>query len=116
MALIQALGSRTLRWLHSLGHAAYFFADLCSNDIWSFRYQGAPIGTATSRTSELAPRGGLSIIAISSFGEDASGELYVCDLVGDVFKIVPGAIDDLRFYSWALDAEDVSALVLDSSR
>ena len=28
MAFVAALGARTLRWLTSLGHAAYFFADL----------------------------------------------------------------------------------------
>ena len=34
--------------------------------------------------------GGLSIGSISSFGEDARGELYVTDLEdGEVFKIVP---------------------------
>src|SRR5215471_11591919 len=27
-ALLQALGARTLKWLLSLGHSAYFFADL----------------------------------------------------------------------------------------
>lgn len=65
----------------------YFFADFCSGDIWSMPAGG---GTVTSRTAELAPGGGLSIGSISSFGEDAGGELYICDLSGgQVFKIVP---------------------------
>lgn len=67
----------------------YFFADFCSNQIWSFRYDGNNLTEFQNRTSELAPGGGLSITSISSFGEDASGELYITDLNGgEVFKIV----------------------------
>ncbi len=76
---------------------AYFFADFCSNDILSFRYDGAAAAKLTDRTAELAPGGGLSIADISSFGEDACGEMYICDLFGgEVFKIVPasGSVTD----------------------
>jgi glucose/arabinose dehydrogenase len=67
----------------------YFFADYCSNQIWSFRYDGLMINEFQDRTSELAPNVG-TIASISSFDEDAYGELYVCDLNGgEVFKIVP---------------------------
>jgi glucose/arabinose dehydrogenase len=66
----------------------YFFADFCSGDIWSMAAGG---GTVFSRTAELAPGGGLTIDSISSFGEDAQGELYICDLGGEVFKIIPRA-------------------------
>jgi glucose/arabinose dehydrogenase len=67
----------------------YFFADYCSNQIWSFRFDGFAISEFTDRTAELAPNVG-TIASISSFGEDAYGELYVCDLSGgEVFKIVP---------------------------
>jgi glucose/arabinose dehydrogenase len=68
---------------------AYFFADYCSNQIWSFRYDGENVVGLTDRTSELAPGNGFSIDDISSFGEDAGGELYIVDLGGEVFKIVP---------------------------
>ncbi|GMU83000.1 MAG: hypothetical protein AMXMBFR47_28710 [Planctomycetota bacterium] len=69
------------------GH--YFFADFCSSAIFSFRYTGT-IQNFTTRTTQLAPGGGLSISTITSFGEDAYGELYICDQVGgEVFKIVP---------------------------
>ena len=65
----------------------YFFADFCSGDISTMPAGG---GTVTSRTAELAPGGGLTIGSISSFGEDAQGELYICDLNdGEIFKIVP---------------------------
>jgi hypothetical protein len=68
---------------------AYFFADYCSDQIWSFRYDGNNISDLTERTSELDPGDGLSIDNISSFGEDGSGEVYIVDLGGEVFKIVP---------------------------
>lgn len=69
----------------------YFFADYCSDQIWSFRYDGATLSGFQDRTAELAPGGGLSIINISSFGEDALGELYICDRGGEVYKIVAAA-------------------------
>jgi len=67
----------------------YFFADFCDNQIWSFKYVGGSVTQLTNRTAELAPGGGLSIGSISSFGENAAGEIYICDLYGGgVFKIV----------------------------
>lgn len=67
----------------------YFYADYCSATIWSFRYTGTNNPPVTNRTVELAPGGGLAINSITSFGEDASGELYICDQGGEVFKVVP---------------------------
>ena len=67
----------------------YFFADYCSSRIWSFRYDGTTVTEFTDRTSELSPGGGLSIATLSSFGEDAAGELYILDQTdGEIFKIV----------------------------
>jgi len=46
-------------------------------------------------TADIAPGGGLSIGGLSSFGEDARGELYLVDYgggangQGEVYKIVP---------------------------
>jgi glucose/arabinose dehydrogenase len=66
---------------------AYFFGEYCSNQIWSFRWDGGGgITNLEDRTSELSPNAG-SIASISGFGEDASGNLYVCDLGGEVFAI-----------------------------
>ncbi len=68
----------------------YFFADFCSDQIWSFR--GAGVAEFQERTAELEPAGPLSIGNPSSFGVDAYGEIYICDLGGgEVFKIVPAA-------------------------
>jgi glucose/arabinose dehydrogenase len=75
---------------------SYFFADYCSNQIWSFRYQGSPIGSVTTRTSELAVAG-FTINGIVAFGEDANGEMYICDqggtsptnTSGEIYRIIP---------------------------
>ena len=67
----------------------YFYADFCSARIWSFRIVVGAVSELTERTAELNAEGGPGIGSVSSFGEDADGELYVCDLGGAVFKIVP---------------------------
>jgi len=66
----------------------YFFADFCSARIWTMTYDGLNV-TVQERTAELTPGGGLPIDSITSFGEDAFGELYICDRGGEIFKIVP---------------------------
>jgi glucose/arabinose dehydrogenase len=71
----------------------YFFADYCSGNIWTFLYDGITVTEYAERSAELAPGGGLDVGGIVSFGEDAHGELYICDLFdGEVFKIVPDGV------------------------
>ncbi len=76
-----------------VGH--YFFADFCSRQIWSLRYEGGSVVDLQERTDDLAPGGGLSIDWISSFGEDGFGELYIVDRGtgdnGEIYKILPSA-------------------------
>lgn len=70
----------------------YFVADYAGNRIWTLRQSGGVFvpGSLVTRTAELDPPGTLSITSISSFGEDARGELYLCDLNGgEVFKVIP---------------------------
>lgn len=67
----------------------YFFADYQSSRIWSFRYNGVSVSAFEERTAELDPPGALQINTIASFGEDAYGELYLVDLGGEIFKIIP---------------------------
>jgi glucose/arabinose dehydrogenase len=63
------------------GH--YFYAELCQRWVRSFRYAG---GIAIEQTEwpSLMPTG-----PVLSFGEDASGELYILDGSGRVSKVVP---------------------------
>ncbi len=65
----------------------YFFADYVSNQIWSFRFDGANKTDFANRTAELSADIG-TVQSISSFGEDAYGNLYIVSLDGEVFKIV----------------------------
>jgi glucose/arabinose dehydrogenase len=72
----------------------YFFADFGSSRIWSFRYADGQKTELVTRTQELRPAG-KNISAVSSFGEDARGNLYVIDYNGEIFKLeaVPGLAD-----------------------
>ena len=65
----------------------YFYADL-TGIVSSLVFDGATVHDQLDRTDELFPTGGPS--AISSFGEDASGEIYLVNLLpGEIYKIVP---------------------------
>lgn len=77
----------------------YIFADFCSADIWAMDpfdpnlpFDPTQGGTdpAESIRSQLSPSvEGISIGWISTFGEDARGELYVADFsVGRIFRII----------------------------
>ncbi len=79
----------------------YFFADFNTSRIWSFRYDGKEVSEFTERTTELKPRGGFQINSIAAFGEDDNGELYICDLGGEVFKIIANTppCEDIRRFS-----------------
>jgi glucose/arabinose dehydrogenase len=77
---------------------AYFYADYCSDQIWSFRHIDGAVTDLTERTTALAPGGGLDIDRIVSFGEDARGELYIIDLGngsnGEVYRVIAaGPVD-----------------------
>jgi glucose/arabinose dehydrogenase len=67
----------------------YFFADYCSAFIDSFRMVGGVLTDRHDYSVELAPGGGASIQQITSFGEDARGEIYIADRRGQIYKIVP---------------------------
>jgi glucose/arabinose dehydrogenase len=62
----------------------YFYADFCAGFVRSFRNQN---GQPTEQTEWplLSPPGGF----VTSFGEDAAGELYVMTQGGGLFKVVP---------------------------
>lgn len=78
-------------------HGNYFFADYVSSRVWSIRFNGDDAsdfdGTNyadfTDWTDLLNPDVGF-INSISSFGEDAEGNLYILDRGGEIFWISDG--------------------------
>lgn len=72
----------------------YVFADYCAGRIFGIDAADALAGLPVTRqefTAELGTQVGL----IPSFGRDAEGELYICDIFGGrVVKIVPGCDGD----------------------
>jgi glucose/arabinose dehydrogenase len=61
----------------------YVFGDYCSGEVF------AVPATASSRPTPVTLFGAGSGRLVSSFGQDAYGELYVCDLRGTVYRIDP---------------------------
>jgi glucose/arabinose dehydrogenase len=61
----------------------YLFADYCSGLLWGLgkNADGAWVASQPVDTG----------LSVSSFGEDASGELYVTDLNGGVYKVAAGS-------------------------
>ncbi len=73
----------------------YFYADYCAAFIKSLRIVSGAVTDLQDRTLELAPGGGMTIRDVTSFGEDARGEIYIVDrgtesgTTGELYKIVP---------------------------
>ncbi len=63
----------------------YLFSDFCSGFVRSFRMAGGE-AVEERRWPELEPNG-----SVTSFGEDADGELYILTREGSVFQIVAGS-------------------------
>jgi hypothetical protein len=61
----------------------YVYGDYCSGRIWVVSAGASSPATGTLVRSDTAS----PHLAISSFGESESGELYVCDLNGAVYRI-----------------------------
>jgi len=102
-AVAAALNKRTLTWpvsqySHSLGEAVtggyvyrgsaipslrgfYVFGDYATGHVWAMK---GPDGTRFT-----LPGADLQVAHISSFGQDAAGELYVVDIAGSVYRIAP---------------------------
>lgn len=65
--------------------ATYLYSDYCTGLVW-YAYRS----DATTWHSEMLRNAGFQV---SSFGEDESGELYIIDYTGTVYKIVAGNAD-----------------------
>ena len=62
----------------------YFFSDFCTPFVRTFEISGGVATNLVDRTPEL----GAGLSSISSYGEDARGELYIASLNGNVWRIV----------------------------
>ena len=58
---------------------SYFFADFCSSEVWSFEFTNDIVQNFQLR---------LNMSAVSSFGVDGRGELYICQLNGSIYRMV----------------------------
>ena len=57
----------------------YFYGDYCSGNVWSLKQRG---GKAVGLRREP-----FSVARLSSFGEDAAGELYLVSLNGTIYRL-----------------------------
>jgi len=64
----------------------YLYADFCSGNVGSFRFEGGVAAAASDITAEINPT---SIPLITSFGVDNAGELYVVSQLGSIYRIDP---------------------------
>jgi glucose/arabinose dehydrogenase len=59
----------------------YFYGDYCSGSVWAVSPRGGRVSAP-----ELLP---FEVSALSSFGEDVAGELYLVSLEGEVYRLDP---------------------------
>ena len=94
------------------GH--YFFADYITDRIWSVRWDGStpPNHDGTNFTdfidwTDLITTNIGTIVNVSSFAEDASGNLYIIDLNGEIFGITSATIPTLPEGKKLLDGDQI---------
>ena len=66
----------------------YFYGDYCAGTVKSFRMAGGVVTEPQIWTDAVAP-GGVLLNGLTSFGQDAEGEIYITDRDGPVLRIVP---------------------------
>ena len=59
----------------------YFFGDYCSGSVWSLR--------VANGAAQDVRREGFRVAALTSFGEDARGELYLVSHRGTIYRLAP---------------------------
>ncbi|MCA9291260.1 MAG: PQQ-dependent sugar dehydrogenase [Phycisphaerales bacterium] len=74
----------------------YFFGDYVLQRLWTGRWNGSILSGVQLITTQLSPSiEGFTVNQISAFGEDANGEIYICDhggsTTGQIFKIIPSS-------------------------
>jgi len=84
-------GGYVVREVGSPLFGQYLFGDFVSGRIWSVLADGSPktMADATEWTAMLDAGAGGALGNIASFGEGASGEIYIVDFAGKVVQVVP---------------------------
>jgi hypothetical protein len=68
----------------------YFFGDYENERIWSIEHDGSAVTAFVDWTDAFTPPPGHGAIdEIVGFAEDAAGNLYIVDLGGEIFRVVP---------------------------
>jgi glucose/arabinose dehydrogenase len=71
----------------------YFFADFATNNIWTLDpYAEDPSASVLLRNNQLVTNAG-SISGVSSFAEDANGEVYIVSYNGNTYRIESSSTD-----------------------
>jgi glucose/arabinose dehydrogenase len=68
---------------------AYFYGDYCSGMVRSFRFVNGAATDPRDWSAALRTASGQAMAGLSSFGQDAHGELYILLLGGEVYRIDP---------------------------
>ncbi len=66
----------------------YVFGDYCTGRIWSLKFNGEKATSFKNLHQDLKKNSKEMPLVISSFGEDSSGELYVVDYLGAIYKFI----------------------------
>jgi hypothetical protein len=76
-------------------HGTYFYSDFCTAFIKTFKYVGGAATSPGDYTADVDPPGTDTIVSVTTFGEDARGEIYVAEqgtctgANGVLYKLVP---------------------------
>ena len=68
-------------------HGTYFYGDYCTGIIRSFRIQDGLAVDSKDWTSALRTAAGGQMTGLSSFGQDARGEIYLVLLGGEIYRL-----------------------------
>ncbi|MHA3771794.1 PQQ-dependent sugar dehydrogenase [Verrucomicrobiota bacterium sgz303538] len=73
-------------------YGTYFFADFTNAAVRSFHYDGRKVTQYTDHTAQLNPGGQFFFYSsVTSFAEDADGELLLIDFTGSIFRLAQAA-------------------------
>jgi glucose/arabinose dehydrogenase len=96
-------GGYVVRDVNSELYGQYIFGDFVSGRIWTINGDGSfqSMANATEWTAVLDAGAAGALSSIASFGQGASGELYIIDYAGKVVQVVPEPASVLMMLSGA---------------